>query len=448
MMLMICSVIGNAGNIDLQESEDFIENPVSKGDGDGPLGNGGWHPVESYSAAGEDFDDIQGDWEYFSSHSIIESPNEGDDAWCEAEYNFNVYDNYVKYLTVGINYVSALFSFDDGPQLMLYDWDDGDWWISSNFGYQPLYDVTIYRTKTGADANQYIKSNGDLDTIVYAWDSNDPWSGDCFANYAVWVEFQAADEEINSCDITLIDSDNNGFDDSVEAKIDVDVGDLGDGTKVDVTAHCVLYDPQSNLVDVTDDTWMITDWQEEYGILTTSALGHEVNGQYTIEIEIYDEYGNMEDSMTQTVHLTPFPQEGSDLDCSGSLNWNDIGPGETVTGTFTVKNVGDSGSLLDWEVDSYPNWGTWTFTPSSGTGLLSGDTKTVNVKVVAPNQQNQQYSGTIKIVNSVDPNDYENIDVSLATPQNTPRSHQPMNLLLLQLLERFPLLERLLLNLQ
>jgi len=33
------------------------------------------------------------------------------------------------------------------------------------------------------------------------------------------------------------------------------------------------------------------------------------------------------------------------LDCTGSLSWTDVIPGSTVTGDFTVENIGDPGSL-------------------------------------------------------------------------------------------------------
>jgi len=40
----------------------------------------------------------------------------------------------------------------------------------------------------------------------------------------------------------------------------------------------------------------------------------------------------------------------SDLDCSGNLDWTEIAPGATVTGTITVENIGDPGTLLDWGI--------------------------------------------------------------------------------------------------
>ncbi len=125
-----------------------------------------------------------------------------------------------------------------------------------------------------------------------------------------------------------------------------------------------------------------------------------------------------------------------DLDCDGSLNWVDVKPGDTVTGDFVVMNIGDPGSLLNWEITDWPTWGNWTFTPLSGTGLKPGDGPfTVQVEVVAPDEQNQQFSGAVNIVNKDDATDTCRISVSLATPI----SHQVNNFPLLQrVLELFP----------
>jgi hypothetical protein len=41
--------------------------------------------------------------------------------------------------------------------------------------------------------------------------------------------------------------------------------------------------------------------------------------------------------------------------------------------------------MLDWKVESYPNWGTWTFSPESGDGLKPEYVpNTISVSVVAP----------------------------------------------------------------
>ena len=108
-----------------------------------------------------------------------------------------------------------------------------------------------------------------------------------------------------------------------------------------------------------------------------------------------------------------------DLDCDGSLSWTDVTPGGNETGSFTVKNNGESGSLLNWRIEETPDWGEWIFSPSSGGGLTpeSGDV-IVEVSVVAPDEQEQTFDGEIKIVNTDDSNDYCIIQVSLVTPKN------------------------------
>ena len=103
-----------------------------------------------------------------------------------------------------------------------------------------------------------------------------------------------------------------------------------------------------------------------------------------------------------------------DLDCDGTLSWAEVTPGETVTGTFTVENIGDPGSELDWEIESHPDWGTsWTFTPDSGTGLFPGIAVTINVEVVAPEDPETEVTGSVKIVNLENSSDYCIIDVFL-----------------------------------
>ena len=130
-----------------------------------------------------------------------------------------------------------------------------------------------------------------------------------------------------------------------------------------------------------------------------------------------------------------------DLDCDGDLAWTDVEPGSTVSGSFTVENIGDHNSLLDWEILEQPDWGTWSFEPYSGDDLTPEDgSVTVNVEVVAPIEYNEEFTGEVKVVNSEYSTDEEIIPVSLKTP----RSKITVNTLFLRLLERFPLLNQLL----
>jgi hypothetical protein len=115
----------------------------------------------------------------------------------------------------------------------------------------------------------------------------------------------------------------------------------------------------------------------------------------------------------------PPEPEVPDLDCSGTLSWDNVEPGSTVTGNFQVGNVGEAGSLLNWEIESYPtDWGTWTFTPQSGDNLTpDAGPFTVNVEVVSPNEPNTKFQGEIRVVNKEDPEDYDVIPIYLKTPR-------------------------------
>ena len=135
----------------------------------------------------------------------------------------------------------------------------------------------------------------------------------------------------------------------------------------------------------------------------------------------------------------PVPKIG----CGDDLRWTSVKPGSTQTGTIIVKNIGDPGSQLKWSVCGYPTtWGTsWTSTPSSGTGLKPADgSKSITVSVVAPNQQNQQFTGQITLCNDEDASDTCTITVSLATPKNKPYFNTPF----LQFLQNHPLIYQLL----
>jgi len=169
------------------------------------------------------------------------------------------------------------------------------------------------------------------------------------------------------------------------------------------------------------DTWSV----QESG--TTQSLN---------AIDFVDSYngfavGNQGTILHTTTELEPVP----DLDCSGTLSWTGVTPGATVNGTFTVENIGEPLSMLDWEVESYPDWGTWTFTPSSGDDLLPNNPVTVGVTVIAPDEEEETFNGEVVLVNSEDPTDTCVIDVSLATPVNQQVDNHP---LLQMILERFP----------
>lgn len=112
------------------------------------------------------------------------------------------------------------------------------------------------------------------------------------------------------------------------------------------------------------------------------------------------------------------PPPKPDLSCRGTLSWDKVQPGATVTGTFEVGNIGEIGSLLNWKVDSWPAWGTWTFVPDFGTALPKGSWVTITATVVAPSEKPAEFTGKITVVNTENTTDFCEIDVTLKTPKS------------------------------
>jgi hypothetical protein len=106
----------------------------------------------------------------------------------------------------------------------------------------------------------------------------------------------------------------------------------------------------------------------------------------------------------------------ADLSCHTVFGWPDQVPGGTITDEFTIRNIGDENSLLNWEVQSCPEWGNWTFDPSSGVDLEPEDGPlSVTVNVDVPDEQNTDFSGEIILVNSNNLEDTATIPVSMST---------------------------------
>jgi hypothetical protein len=107
-----------------------------------------------------------------------------------------------------------------------------------------------------------------------------------------------------------------------------------------------------------------------------------------------------------------------DVCCSGSLFHDKVKPGAKVTGEFTIENCGDYGTELDWEVYSWPNWGSnWVFTPSSGS-IYIPPWEIVTVSYNAPSQHNHEYYGEIWI-RCIDNHNLKcSIPVNCITPTN------------------------------
>ncbi len=111
------------------------------------------------------------------------------------------------------------------------------------------------------------------------------------------------------------------------------------------------------------------------------------------------------------------PTDASDLVSDGSIQVTDITPGSQVNGSFTIQNNGAADSLLDWEIESIPNWGTWEFSEEQGTDLSPDQgEKVITVSVTVPSEKSKTFTGGIKIINTNSPTDFEVIPLSITTP--------------------------------
>jgi hypothetical protein len=120
-----------------------------------------------------------------------------------------------------------------------------------------------------------------------------------------------------------------------------------------------------------------------------------------------------------------------DLHVEGAFHWTEIKPGGTAEGRFRIANIGEPSSLLHWTIESFPDWGTWSFTATSGylTPEIGGIQ--IGVEVIAPNKWYRQFEGEIKVVNVDDSSDYGIVPVILQTPVSFHRCYQ-------QFFGRFP----------
>lgn len=111
------------------------------------------------------------------------------------------------------------------------------------------------------------------------------------------------------------------------------------------------------------------------------------------------------------------PTSIADLEVSGSIQLLDITPGSTVSSSFTIFNSGEINSELEWEIESYPEWGSWEFSQTQGTGLTPEVNNTlINVNITVPTDKEKTFTGGIKIVNKNEPKDFAVIPLSITTP--------------------------------
>ena len=198
-------------------------------------------------------------------------------------------------------------------------------------------------------------------------------------------------------------------------------------------------------VNMNDPLWQGASYSNDGGhswTMWSEVSGIQLFGTTWVEGKIGWAGNFNQDENTGGVYKYTPGAPVADLSCEGALSWEDVKPGDTVVGEFIVKNVGDPGTMLDWEIADNPSWGTWTIDPESGTDLTPEDGDvTVDVECVVPNEKNQEFNGRVKVQNTENTDDYCYIDVKVITP----KSRQTFAFQFLQnLLQHFPILEKIL----
>jgi len=345
------------------------------------LGVGGWHDETSMTQDGDQLTDIyktgNGGWEYPYDgnclHFWAQEVN-GNSATTTAEYTFDINEGPVQYVTYFINYKDVGI-FSDSPDAMIYKWD-GTWDTISNIGdHHWGYDWEQHTFDS--NSNLYANSDGEIRIAARAWDDGSWPHQDDISAKKMKIAYKAADEEIFDVTYTCYDDDGDGSDDSISMTIDVDVGDFGDGTTVDVTAICELVDPNSNVVDSGNITWTIVDHQMEYGNINLTALNGP-NGDYTINVIIYDSHGNNESSESETYYLEPDPQRTITF----YTDPYDVGEIELENSTYYYGDstlISDGAYDITATPDEYYAFSSWDVT--GGISVYDPNSATTNITV-------------------------------------------------------------------
>ena len=109
----------------------------------------------------------------------------------------------------------------------------------------------------------------------------------------------------------------------------------------------------------------------------------------------------------------------ADLDFEGNINLAKIPAGSTHQTSFNIKNVGQEGSELDWEIIEWPDWGEWSFSIYSGVNLTPEEEPVeIELTITAPDVKNKEFKGGVKIVNKNMPGDICYVPVVIKTPKS------------------------------
>ena len=300
------------------------------------------------------------------------------------------------------------------------EWQDYMFYIiNSNYTIQDAFNLACAEYPIIADCVLFV---GDPTMKIWSEDGGNDGGDDGGDQIRpnVFITYPAENETINrTITITGNAYDLNGTIKYVYLKI----GDEGDWIKAQGTDHW-------------EYTWNTTTFEDGIYLISTVAINN-----HGLQSPVVYKKVNVKNNESEE----PLPEKYPDLECEGAFSWTNLKPGAIVNGSFIVKNIGDAGSLLNWTVKSYPDWGTWYFMPPNGDNVKPEDgIVTINVEVIAPDLEETNFSGQIKIENKDNTSDYEIINVSLTTYKT--KEINNLYSLIEKLINRFPIFEKILNN--
>jgi hypothetical protein len=289
-------------------------------------------------------------------------------------------------------------------------WIDNDY-LNYDFPSYPQLNTYLNTLKIHYE-NQIPLTNDDIAALVFSCGvaSKQVYSSSVSGTYGVMQTYTAY-KRFNFTDIELLTEDDSDLFDRMNQNI-------FDGLPVHIAVvneqwtvgHHMVVDGIDN-----DGRYHINfGWGGPYDgwYYIPSELPYQLTVIEGIIVDIYDD------------------AESSDLKGNGYLHWTDIKPDSMIYGNFSIENIGFPASTIDWEIQSYPEWGQWSFSPNQGQNLSPEDGPvSIEVSIKAPDVKQEKYGGYVKIVDVNNENNSCSILVSLSTPQkNIVLQHFLMNL--------------------
>lgn len=286
----------------------------------------------------------------------------------------------------------------------------GDWW---DLGHSAAVDylgnvyITGYFSQTATFGDFYLTSHGDEDIFIAKLDANGEWQ---------WAVRAGGPNYAMGCDITVDHFGNvyiTGYFWGTATFGDTTLSSLGNRdvfvAKLDTNGDWQWAKSAGGINGVQGNGVAVNYLGNVYitgGFAGTATFGNtDLVSQGNSDVFVA--------KLSENGEEPPVPY----LSCTGSLNWFLVKPGETVYGEFNVFNAGEPESLLNWEIESYPDWGDWDFDPEDGVGLTPEEGHvTVTVQVVVPENMFRLFIGQVIVVNSDDPSNFHHLLVVLLTP--------------------------------